>query len=146
MGRLAGFRYREVIKRLKALGFAFHRQAAGSHEIWFNLATNRLHNYSEPRWRFAGSNTARDSQAVRCGSGSVFERKLTQTSQLDHRLKSLTARGSSGDCTALWRNQHIKRYCAICARIEHTGEHPANRPNTAHTRNGAGHAGGDARG
>ena len=42
MGRLAGFRYREVIKRLKTLGFEFHRQAAGSHEIWFNLTTNRF--------------------------------------------------------------------------------------------------------
>ncbi len=41
MGRLAGFRYREIIKRLKALGFAFNRQAAGSHEIWFNPATHR---------------------------------------------------------------------------------------------------------
>ncbi len=27
--------------RLRALGFAFDRQAAGSHEIWFNAATNR---------------------------------------------------------------------------------------------------------
>jgi len=26
---------------LKALGFAFDRQAAGSHEIWFNASTNR---------------------------------------------------------------------------------------------------------
>lgn len=41
MGRLAGFRYREIVKRLKELGFEFHRQAAGSHEIWFNSATNR---------------------------------------------------------------------------------------------------------
>lgn len=36
MGRLAGFRYREIVKRLKQLGFEFDRQAAGSHEIWFN--------------------------------------------------------------------------------------------------------------
>jgi predicted RNA binding protein YcfA (HicA-like mRNA interferase family) len=35
MGRLAGFRYREIIRRLKALGFVFDRQAAGSHEIWY---------------------------------------------------------------------------------------------------------------
>jgi hypothetical protein len=35
MGALAGFRYRDIIKRLKALGLEFHRQAAGSHEIWF---------------------------------------------------------------------------------------------------------------
>jgi predicted RNA binding protein YcfA (HicA-like mRNA interferase family) len=38
MGRLAGFRYREIARRLKALGFAFDRQASGSHEIWFNAA------------------------------------------------------------------------------------------------------------
>jgi len=41
MGRLAGFRYRDIVKRLKELGFEFHRQAAGSHEIWFNSATDR---------------------------------------------------------------------------------------------------------
>ena len=41
MGRLAGFRYREIVKRLKELGLEFHRQAAGSHEIWFNRAANR---------------------------------------------------------------------------------------------------------
>lgn len=41
MGRLAGFRYREIVKKLKRLGLRFHRQAAGSHEIWFNPATNR---------------------------------------------------------------------------------------------------------
>ena len=41
MGRLGGFRYREIAKRLKAVGFEFHRQAAGSHEIWFNPATRR---------------------------------------------------------------------------------------------------------
>lgn len=34
MGRLSGFCYREIARRLKALGFAFDRQAAGSHEIW----------------------------------------------------------------------------------------------------------------
>jgi len=41
MGRLAGFRYREIGRKLKILGFSFDRQAAGSHEIWFNSATNR---------------------------------------------------------------------------------------------------------
>ena len=41
MGRLGGFRYREVVKRLKTFGFEFHRQAAGSHEIWFNPTTHR---------------------------------------------------------------------------------------------------------
>lgn len=42
MGRLSGFRYREIIKRLKKLGFEFQRQAAGSHEIWFNPETGRF--------------------------------------------------------------------------------------------------------
>ena len=41
MGRLAGFRYREIVKRLKQLGFEFDRQAGGSHEVWFNPITNR---------------------------------------------------------------------------------------------------------
>ncbi len=42
MGRLSGFRYREIIKILKKLGFEFYRQAAGSHEIWFNPETKRF--------------------------------------------------------------------------------------------------------
>ena len=41
MGRLAGFRYRDIVKRLKELGLKFDRQARGSHEIWFNPATHR---------------------------------------------------------------------------------------------------------
>jgi predicted RNA binding protein YcfA (HicA-like mRNA interferase family) len=41
MGRLAGFCYREIATKLRAFGFAFDRQAAGSHEIWFNGATAR---------------------------------------------------------------------------------------------------------
>ena len=41
MGQLAGFRYRQIVKRLKSFGFVFDRQAAGSHEIWFNPRTNR---------------------------------------------------------------------------------------------------------
>lgn len=40
MGRLAGFRYREIVKQLKKLGLQFDRQARGSHEIWFNPTTN----------------------------------------------------------------------------------------------------------
>lgn len=41
MGKLSGFKYREIIKRLKRLGFEFDRQAAGSHEIWFNSETGK---------------------------------------------------------------------------------------------------------
>lgn len=42
MGRLAGFRYRDVVGRLRKFGFVFHRHAAGSHEIWFNPTTKRF--------------------------------------------------------------------------------------------------------
>lgn len=41
MGRLAGFKYRQINKKLKKLGFEFVRQAAGSHEIWRNPNTDR---------------------------------------------------------------------------------------------------------
>ena len=39
MGRLAGFSYREVIRKLRKLGFEFYRSAR-DHEIWFNPTTN----------------------------------------------------------------------------------------------------------
>ena len=41
MGKLGGFGYRNIARRMKALGFRFDRQAAGSHEIWYNPATDR---------------------------------------------------------------------------------------------------------
>ena len=41
MGRLAGFSYRQITKKLKKLGFVFDRQAAGSHEIWHNFETDK---------------------------------------------------------------------------------------------------------
>jgi predicted RNA binding protein YcfA (HicA-like mRNA interferase family) len=41
VGRLAGFKYRQIVKKLKKLGFHFDRQAAGSHEIWYNAETDR---------------------------------------------------------------------------------------------------------
>ena len=41
MGRLSGYRYRDVTKCLKLFGFAFDRQAAGSHEIWYQHSGNR---------------------------------------------------------------------------------------------------------
>ena len=42
MGRLSGFRYRKIVNLLKIFGFEFYRQAAGSHEIWYNPKTNRF--------------------------------------------------------------------------------------------------------
>lgn len=41
MGRLAGFRYREVTRRLRALGFRFDRPGPGSHEVWRHSHTGR---------------------------------------------------------------------------------------------------------
>jgi len=34
MGRLAGFNYHEVARRLRRCGFHFDRQGPGSHEVW----------------------------------------------------------------------------------------------------------------
>ena len=42
MGRLAGFQYREIVRRLKKHGFEFDRHAAGSHEIWYNPETEKF--------------------------------------------------------------------------------------------------------
>jgi predicted RNA binding protein YcfA (HicA-like mRNA interferase family) len=41
VGRLASFRYRDIVKRLKELGLQFDRQVRGSHEIWFHPVTKR---------------------------------------------------------------------------------------------------------
>lgn len=41
MGRLSGFSYRDVVKKLRKLGWAFDRQAAGSHEIWRHTVSGR---------------------------------------------------------------------------------------------------------
>jgi predicted RNA binding protein YcfA (HicA-like mRNA interferase family) len=39
MGRLAGFKVREVTRKLTTLGFQFYRHGAGSHDIWHNPKT-----------------------------------------------------------------------------------------------------------
>ena len=41
MGRLAGFRYSDVVRKLRNAGFQFERHAAGSHEIWRHPGTRR---------------------------------------------------------------------------------------------------------
>jgi predicted RNA binding protein YcfA (HicA-like mRNA interferase family) len=42
MGRLSGYKYHEITKKLKGFGFSFYRQAAGSHEIWYNESIKRF--------------------------------------------------------------------------------------------------------
>jgi predicted RNA binding protein YcfA (HicA-like mRNA interferase family) len=41
MGRLAGFKYREVARRLRTFGFIFDRQSPGSHEVWRHTLSGR---------------------------------------------------------------------------------------------------------
>lgn len=42
MGRLAGFRYRDVAARLRQFGFVPSGSSKGSHEGWVNVATRRV--------------------------------------------------------------------------------------------------------
>ncbi len=41
MGRLSGFKYREVARRLRKLGFRYDRPGPGSHEIWRHETSGR---------------------------------------------------------------------------------------------------------
>jgi predicted RNA binding protein YcfA (HicA-like mRNA interferase family) len=41
MGRLAGFKYHEVARRPRALGFEYDRAGPGSHEVWRHALTGR---------------------------------------------------------------------------------------------------------
>ena len=41
MGRLAGFRYREIARRLRRAGYRFDRMGPGSHEVWRHESTGR---------------------------------------------------------------------------------------------------------
>jgi predicted RNA binding protein YcfA (HicA-like mRNA interferase family) len=41
MGRLSGFSYREVARRLRTFGWVYDRPGPGSHEVWRDPATGR---------------------------------------------------------------------------------------------------------
>ncbi len=41
MSNLRPLPYREVIKKLRKLGFVFRRSTGGSHEVWWNEKTKR---------------------------------------------------------------------------------------------------------
>jgi predicted RNA binding protein YcfA (HicA-like mRNA interferase family) len=41
VGPLAGFKYKEIVRKLRNAGFQFDRHAKGSHEIWWNPATRK---------------------------------------------------------------------------------------------------------
>ncbi len=42
MSKLRELSYQEVTKRLRKLGFRFHRQGKGSHELWVRDADGRV--------------------------------------------------------------------------------------------------------
>jgi predicted RNA binding protein YcfA (HicA-like mRNA interferase family) len=41
MGRLSGFKYREVARRLRTFGWIYDRPGPGSHEVWRNPETKQ---------------------------------------------------------------------------------------------------------
>lgn len=41
MGRLSGFKYRDVARRLRRFGYVFDRPGPGSHEVWRHAQTGR---------------------------------------------------------------------------------------------------------
>lgn len=41
MGRLSGFKYRDVAQRLRRFGYVFDRPGPGSHEVWRHAQTGR---------------------------------------------------------------------------------------------------------
>jgi len=85
MGQLAGFRYREIVKRLKRLRFEFDRQAASSHEIWFNPETHRYTTLANRPGGYAGRDVAGDSQAGRRRTGSVLGQVVALTGTMPSR-------------------------------------------------------------
>ena len=51
MGRLAGFGYRETIKRLKRLGFDFDRHARGESRNLVESGNPQANDHTESSWR-----------------------------------------------------------------------------------------------
>jgi predicted RNA binding protein YcfA (HicA-like mRNA interferase family) len=49
MGRLAGFKYKDVARKLRRMGFGFDRQARGSHEIWRHVDGRKTTLVRHPR-------------------------------------------------------------------------------------------------
>lgn len=41
MGRLSGFKYREVARRRRTFGYVYDRPGPGSHEVWRHTVTGR---------------------------------------------------------------------------------------------------------
>lgn len=41
MGRLAGFKYSEIVERLRKFGYVFDRHGPGIHELWRHIDSGR---------------------------------------------------------------------------------------------------------
>lgn len=87
MGRLAGFRYRDVIRKIKKFGFEFYRQAAGSHEIWYNPITKRFTTISN----HPGDVPEGTLKAILMQADINIERFLSALSFIDNLLASQPA-------------------------------------------------------
>ena len=57
MGRLSGFKYREVARKLRSFGYIFDRPGPGSHEVWRHKVTGRK--LTLPHRRRAGGHVTR---------------------------------------------------------------------------------------
>ncbi len=55
MGRLAGFSYREVVRKLRTFGFVFDRPGPGSHEVWRHAAAGRSYRRGDTRTHFTAA-------------------------------------------------------------------------------------------
>ena len=42
MGRLSGFKYKDVARKLRTFGYAYYRQGKGSHEVWRHAESGRV--------------------------------------------------------------------------------------------------------
>ena len=73
MGRLAGFKYHEVTKKLRSLGWVFDRPGPGSHEVWRNQASGRKVTLASSRTRNGGGDFASTSTRGRNRCGDFSE-------------------------------------------------------------------------
>lgn len=50
MSSLYSITYKELIKKMRTVGFHFDRQAKGSHEIWYNPVFKASGDHTKSSW------------------------------------------------------------------------------------------------
>jgi len=71
---MPSFSYRDLIKRLKKLGFVFYKQCKGSHELWQNSQTGKLILVSKHSKNFKTKTIAIIAKELGFASLKEFER------------------------------------------------------------------------